>query len=65
MNDRPAASIALHVVLGDHPRVGHDDHVVQTVGGHERLDRGQHGRRFGLVALERVDHEREPRRVGE
>lgn len=35
------------------------------MGGHERLDHRQHRGGLGLVALERVDHQREPGRVGQ
>jgi hypothetical protein len=49
----------------DHPGVGHDRDIAQLVGVHEGPDRRQHRDRFGLVALERLDHQREPGRVGE
>src|SRR5699024_3957189 len=38
---------------------------VQAVGGHELLEGGHHGGALGFVALEGVDPEREPGRVGE
>jgi hypothetical protein len=37
----------------------------QLVGGHERLDHRQHGLGFGLVPLERADHQREPAGIGQ
>jgi len=53
------------VRVRDHPGVGDDRDVSQLMGGHERGDRGQHGRGLGLVALQRLDRQREPGPVGE
>jgi hypothetical protein len=39
--------------------------IGQLVGGHERGDDRQHGLGLGLVALKRLDHQRESGRVGE
>jgi hypothetical protein len=49
----------------DHAGVGHDRDIVHLVGVYEGSDSWQHRDRFGLVALERLDHQREPGRVGE
>ena len=48
------------VAVGDHAGVGDDGDVGQPVRGHERLDDRQHGLGLGLVALERLHHQREP-----
>lgn len=50
---------------GHHAGVGDDGHVGQVVGGHERLDGRDHREGLCLVALERLDHQRESRMVGE
>jgi hypothetical protein len=53
------------VRLRHHSGVGHHRDVGELVGGHERLDGGEHGLGLGLVALEGLDHQWEPGRVGE
>ena len=49
----------------DHPGVGDDGDIGELMGFLERGDDRQHGRGFGLVTLERFDHQRHPRSVGE
>jgi hypothetical protein len=48
----------------DHTRVGDDRHVGQPMGFHE-VDRCQHRGGLRNVALECVDHQREPGCIGE
>jgi hypothetical protein len=63
---QPSNLDRLLVGLGDHARVGHDRDIIrQLVGGHERLDHRQHRLGLGHVPLERADHQREARLVGE
>jgi hypothetical protein len=50
MNDSFAASIPRRLPWRDHPGVGDDRDVGELVGGHERLDRRQHGGGLGPVA---------------
>src|SRR5690348_5422107 len=45
---QPLGLDRLLVRLGDHARIGHDGHVRELVGGHERLDDGQHRLGLGL-----------------
>ena len=65
MNDNPEALQRDLVGLGDHAGIGDDGDVGEMVGGLERVDHRQHGGGLGLVALERLHRQREPRRVGE
>ena len=53
------------VRCGHHSRVRDDRDVRQLVGDHERLDRRDHRERLGLVALERLEQERESAVVGQ
>jgi hypothetical protein len=53
------------VGLRDHPGVRDHGHVGQLMRLLERGDRRDHRVRLGLVALERLDHQREPGRVGQ
>jgi hypothetical protein len=62
---QPRSLDRVPVRLRQHPGVGHDRDVGEPVRRHERGDRGDHRRGLGLVALERLHHQREPGRVGE
>ena len=62
---QPGVLDRLLVSLGDHPRVRDYGDVGELVGSHERGDDRQHGPGLGLVALKRLDHQREPGRVGQ
>jgi hypothetical protein len=62
---KPGLGERLEVDIRQHAGVGDDGDLRQLVGGHERLQHRQHGAGLGLVALERVHHQREPARVGE
>jgi hypothetical protein len=62
---QPGGLDRLLVRLGQHPGVGDDRDVGEPVRGHERLQRGQHGGRLGLVPLEGLHRQRKPARVGE
>ena len=55
----------LLVARGHHPGIGDHGDLGQVVGGLERADDRQHRGGLGLVALERVEHQREPGPVGE
>ena len=53
------------VGLGDHPGIGDHGDIGQLVGGLEGVDHRQHRGGLGLVALERLNRQREPGRVGQ
>ena len=57
---QPGLIQRLEVRGGEHPGVSDHDEVVQPVPGPERLDDGQDGRGFGLVAFPAADLQREP-----
>ena len=65
MNLSPASSIAARFASDSMPGVGDHGHLRQLVRGRERLHHRQDGLGLGLVALERVHHQREPARVGQ
>src|SRR2546430_2596269 len=65
MNDNPACSIAFWLAAEIIPASATTVYILEAVGGHERLEGRQHRGGFGLVALERIDHQRETGGVGE
>ncbi len=65
MNDRPRGLQRDLVGLRDHAGIGDHRDIGELVSGLERVDHRQHGGGLGLVALERLNRQREPGRVGE
>ena len=65
MNDNPAAWIAIWLASEIMPASATTVTSVELVDGFEGVDDRQHGGGLGPVAFERLNHEREPGRVGE
>jgi hypothetical protein len=53
------------VGFGDHARVGDDRDISELVGDFERVDHWQHGGGLGPVALEGLNGQWEPQRIGQ